>query len=294
MRLKVKMASELINKQYNYCTKLDYPEVTAYADLSKIQEKFFIHDCVLIRGLLKTEKLEFFRKSCQEIYADDDLLFQSTSNHDEKWFREYENGWIWEERLRHKTKGVFGYEDIMGSKAMYDILSALLGNGWYVGAGSQIRRMAPPHHQNRWGSQTNFHLDAQWGIDHRYIINVWAPFTPCGQSAPGLEFLLIPANTIREHSCYNPDIPYEPRGPGGISPRIDYKVFEPAILETTFSSDRFWAPVFEPGDVMLFSNWCTHRTHILPSMTETRISIEWRISTRAFDTAMRIHPITSL
>jgi hypothetical protein len=272
---------------------LQFPEIDIKADLDSIRNLFFTYDCVLLRGILNPAKLKFFRKICEDMYAKDDVFLKSTDFQDPKWMREYENGWIWEPRLREATDGAFGYEDIMANKRLYEILPVLLGNNWRLGSASQIRRMAPKQQQNRWGSYTTYHLDAQWGIDHQYFLNVWAPFTPCGQTAPGLEFLLTPANTIREYAKYDPSIPYEPKGPGGISPRMDYAIFEPAIIEKHFGTNRFVVPVMEAGDVVIFSNWCTHRTAVSPDMTDTRISIEWRVFCESFDSPMRSHSVTT-
>jgi hypothetical protein len=266
------------------------PELRASDDIRKIRDAFFMSDCVLLRGLLKPKKLEYFYKKCVEIYAKDDNEYHAGRRADDMWLREYQCGWIWEDRLRHETGGAFSYEDITFNKRLYDILQSIIGSDWQQTSASQIRRMAPVRDKN-WGSTTTYHLDAQWGIDHLYIVNVWVPFTPCGHTAPGLEFLLTPAADIRAYSQYDPSIPLEPAGPGGVSPRMNYDLFEPAEIKKHYAAESFWAPSMNPGDVILFSNWCTHRTWITPDMDQTRISLEWRLRLDSFDTSLRPNPV---
>ncbi|MDP9127547.1 MAG: hypothetical protein M3N08_04715 [Pseudomonadota bacterium] len=151
------------------------PEVDAKASVEEIREMFFARDCVLVRGLLNPAKLAFFRRTCERIYSKDDEQFCSGSAHDEDGLRQYKNGWIWEGRLRAATEQAFGYEDIMANKNLYAILTALLGPTWFMGVASQIRRIAPQSETAAWNSHPNYHLDAQWGVDHQFFLNVWAP-----------------------------------------------------------------------------------------------------------------------
>jgi hypothetical protein len=43
-------------------------------------------------------------------------------------------------------------------------------------------------------------------------------------------------------------------------------------------SKYLWAPEFEKGDILAFTNFTTHATHYLPEMTQPRSSVEVRIS----------------
>jgi len=263
-----------------------YPEMGSDDDLRTIRDIFFVHDCVLIRRLLNPARLKFFRALCDTIYVEDDRRMQAGQLPPDL-VREYQNGWIWEPRLRKETGGVFGYEDIVLNKKLFAFLNLILSDAWYTAAASQIRRMPPRAEDYQWGSQTSYHLDAQWGDDRHYHLNVWVPFTPCGVSAAGLEFLLTPADTIRRYGRYDPGIPSEPKTWNGASPRMDYGLFALDILQQQFHPQRFWAPRFEVGDVVIFSNWCAHRTALLPAMTDMRISLEWRVFVNSFDTPLR-------
>jgi hypothetical protein len=273
--------------------QFNYPDLDSEATIDEMRDAFFRHDCVVVRQLFNPHKLNFFRQICEEIYAEDDARYLEKRNETKKWLREYECGWIWEERLREHTKNVFDYQDITANKKLYDTLNAILGEKWFPIGASQIRRMAAKPEDKPWNSKVGFHLDAQWGVDDQFCINVWTPFTPCGTVAPGLEFLLSSAEHIRHYGCYNPEIPAEPRGRDGINPRIDYAVFESDVLHKNFDESLFWAPTLEPGDVILFSNWAPHRTWIHPAMAATRISLEWRVFIESFDTSKRPKDITS-
>jgi hypothetical protein len=269
-----------------------FPVVEADDSLDKIRSAFFVYDCLHIRNLINPKKLKYFLDVCRGIYAAEDARFASSTEHDPAWLREYKYGWIWEDTLRQATDNVFDFQDITACKKLYDIIDVLLGPRSRTYMASQIRRMAPNPEENPWNGRVDFHMDAHWGVDEQYFINVWTPFTPCGKNAPSLEFLLTPAQIIRNYSQYDPEHPLEPRGPRGVNPRMNYNSFSEDELKKNFHAGRFWIPDMNPGDVIIFSSWVAHRTAILPTMTEQRVSLEWRVFLDSFDTSLR--PIENL
>lgn len=85
------------------------------------------------------------------------------------------------------------------------------------------------------------------------MVTCWVALTPCGFQAPGLEVVrqrldsLLPPATLTEDR-----------------------------VRARFPAERFWRPVLEPGDALLFRGDILHRTHVLPDMTKDRTSIELR------------------
>ncbi len=81
----------------------------------------------------------------------------------------------------------------------------------------------------------------------------WTALTPCGVDAPGLELVtqrldaLIPATDLTDRH-----------------------------LHERFGPEAFWRPALQAGDALLFGGDTLHRTHVAPTMTQTRTSIEWR------------------
>ncbi len=51
-----------------------------------------------------------------------------------------------------------------------------------------------------------------------------------------------------------------------------------AELKANDLSDLVWTPTFEKGDVLAFTNFTMHATHLLPGMTKPRTSVEVRVS----------------
>ena len=85
------------------------------------------------------------------------------------------------------------------------------------------------------------------------MVTCWVALTSCGQQAPGLELVrqrldsLLPPATLTEDR-----------------------------VRARFPAERFWSPVMEPGDALLFSGGTLHRTHVEPHMNADRTSIELR------------------
>ncbi|MGE3624306.1 MAG: hypothetical protein AB7H77_10615 [Bdellovibrionales bacterium] len=266
----------------------NFPIVTAASDLEHIAEQFFRFDCVKVENLVSADKLKYFRDLCEKMYADDDARFLCDEIKDPYYLRQYQNGWIWEDRLRSATNNAFCYSDIAGCRRLYQILDRLMGWDWYAISPSQIRRSAPELRTKHWGSPTTPHFDAQWGsVDRQFVINVWVPFTSAGRTASSLEFILSDAATMLDYARYDPAKPLEPPGPGGINPRFDYNRMERSELDKHFTADQYWFPELSPGDVMIFSHWSAHSTRANPGMTDTRISLEWRVRIPTFDTPTR-------
>ncbi len=81
----------------------------------------------------------------------------------------------------------------------------------------------------------------------------WIALTPCGERAPGLEWVDAPLDGLLRPS----------------------ELAEDAVA-ARFDAGRFLRPVLAPGDALLFDGLLLHRTHSTAAMTEMRTSLELR------------------
>ncbi len=94
------------------------------------------------------------------------------------------------------------------------------------------------------------------------MLTCWIPLSPCGVHAPGLEVVAERLDSALPIT----DVPATNHAPMEI---------DASVVERHFG-DRLWHPEFGAGDVMMFDSMCVHRTHVTPTMTGVRHSIELR------------------
>jgi hypothetical protein len=85
------------------------------------------------------------------------------------------------------------------------------------------------------------------------MVTCWIALTPCGEDAPGLEFVRRRLDGLL--------------GPAELT---DAKV------RARFAPEEFWKPVLSPGDALVFGGDWLHRTHVVQGMTQDRTSLEMR------------------
>lgn len=106
------------------------------------------------------------------------------------------------------------------------------------------------------------------------ILCVWAPLHACGEFAPGLALIRAGRERtlayLRRHFIGK-------RLPGWHSTTEwnSTRAFTLEALREEFGEP--WAPVMNPGDVLLFTNWTIHCSHITPEMTERRSAAIYRL-----------------
>jgi hypothetical protein len=124
----------------------------------------------------------------------------------------------------------------------------------------------------------DFHVDAQYHFIHQLSINFWTPLSACGEDAPGLKVVLLGVDQTKEYLEFNPS-GYDPE-PNDIDNMRHFRCHKEGLaeLKTSGLSGRVWTPAFEKGDVLAFTNFTMHATHLLPGMTKPRTSVEVRIS----------------
>jgi ectoine hydroxylase-related dioxygenase (phytanoyl-CoA dioxygenase family) len=109
-----------------------------------------------------------------------------------------------------------------------------------------------------------FHQDQ--AVIARPSLNLWVALTPCGRNAPGLEMVLTDKTDLLE--TYSPEeTPFA----------TNRQQIDPRLVERTFGSEALWRPEFTPGDAMIFKGTTVHRSHVTPTMSESRLDAEMRL-----------------
>ncbi|WP_334161842.1 hypothetical protein [Phenylobacterium sp.] len=110
----------------------------------------------------------------------------------------------------------------------------------------------------------SFHQDGSFHSRHpdeHAGLTIWTPFTPCGVDAPSLE--VCP---------YRIDRILPP--PAGVAE--PYLFIDDSVAREA-CQDRFWRPVLDRGDVLMFDHFAVHRSAIDPGMSRTRYSADIRL-----------------
>lgn len=122
---------------------------------------------------------------------------------------------------------------------------------------SWVRHGRPPHSWHQDGA-LRFDFLAHEGrpLPEDAVLEmriVWIALTPCGERAPGLEWIDAPLDGLLRPS----------------------ELAEDAVA-ARFGADRFVRPALAPGDALLFDGLLLHRTQRAAAMTEPRTSLELR------------------
>jgi hypothetical protein len=121
-----------------------------------------------------------------------------------------------------------------------------------------FRRHRQPTHYIGW------HTDAAAAGSAHYdpCFNMWLPLTPVGRTLPSLEIIPSSENLMR------------------LAPQVENNIWPDGWRAAVFSSWRIRCPKLDPGDVVVFSHYCLHRTQPLKDQRGTRISGEFRFTMR--------------
>jgi hypothetical protein len=129
----------------------------------------------------------------------------------------------------------------------------------------------------------DFHVDAQYHFIHQLSINFWTPLTACGKDAPSIRVVLLGVQETKDYVEFD-EAGHEPE-PGDIAHMRHFRCNKMRFdkLQEHELAKYLWAPEFEKGDILAFTNFTMHATHYLPAMTQPRTSVEVRISLPAAD-----------
>jgi phytanoyl-CoA dioxygenase PhyH len=129
-----------------------------------------------------------------------------------------------------------------------------------------VRRQYAPQNYPAFHAPHGWHQDGGLGFDYLayadgvfppdallQMVTCWIALGPCGINAPGLEL-------VKRH----------------LDALLASGELKPERVATRFAAEELWRPVLEAGDALLFRGDILHRTHVTPSMTADRMSIELR------------------
>lgn len=152
---------------------------------------------------------------------------------------------------------------LVSSSLAGDAMRGVLGGAIIHHAGAvRVRRHVPGVTR---GTYVPWHQDSLFmGMDKIWL-TCWVPLVACGINAPALDF--IPVRTAFGFEALRTN-DLEGYGMGGISEdNLRARLGDQAVI---------WSPVFEPGDCMVFSSNCVHRTHPADASAQPRLSLEVR------------------
>lgn len=142
-----------------------------------------------------------------------------------------------------------------------DVFDAYLGEAPAFSLQKSTLRKVEPDAPNAW------HQDGAFMGDVR-AMNVWLSLSRCGDLAPGLDVVPKRLEEI------------VPTGTEGAM--FDWSVAQD-VAEETAGDSPILRPIFEPGDALLFDEWCLHNTAADPSMPNPRYAVEsWFFGPAAF------------
>ncbi|MEP6739337.1 MAG: phytanoyl-CoA dioxygenase family protein [Caldimonas sp.] len=123
-----------------------------------------------------------------------------------------------------------------------------------------LDRYPPRHAAHRWHQDGALAFDflahagtAPAAADLLHMATCWIALTPCGGDAPGLE-LVCDAGTAL----------------------LPLDALDDSAVRVGHGSAAFERPVLEPGDALVFGGGVLHHTHVTPTMTRARTSVELR------------------
>ena len=168
-----------------------------------------------------------------------------------------------EEAYNEKLFTLAKYSTPAESEDLSDFARRLIDNGLrsaidsYLGYNQYTLQLDRSMARVWYADKTSYfgsHQDARLSKDWLHFVNLWVPFTSCGQRAPSLGF--IPVRFFN----YFPDI-----DEGG------------NILRDAFPPEVFHMPEFEPGDVLIMTSFTMHAFIKRSEMTEMRMSVDLRL-----------------
>ena len=243
------------------------------------------HGYVILRGAVPVAKLAQFRQDfvdpAIEWYSSlsDQELEQRVrvswwgSGGDQTFHRgQRDRAYLSEGILQDFSDGAASFYDLLSDPAFRRLMTrAFPETGFHKSVVTLCRRVAPGELVHGWGRPTIFHIDLRYHQETLFALNFWTPFDPAGATyrSPGIEIVDMGLNDVAAWLEFTPS-------DDNISGVFNADRFEFERFVAAHGTDRISRPDMVPGDVLVFSNFALHRTHIPPDATQSRSSAEIR------------------
>jgi len=239
---------------------------------------------VLFRRVLNRGALERYRASLDDIFApyaqwsasDFDARVKGADPDERGFFEQLKISHVFDRDFR-RIAG-YSYFDLIKTSGLWTVAQrAFPAYRMSEASDANCRRIGGAAARQLWDRPLAFHVDAQFHQPARLSINFWAPLDACGLDAPGLRVIPLQVSAAKRYLEHNP-AGYA-RLPTDINHMHHFrsaKLAEP-VLKAHGLLEHVWAPVFEPGDVLAFTNFTMHATHYGEHMTRPRTSLEVRV-----------------
>ncbi|PIQ27419.1 hypothetical protein COW36_22725 [bacterium (Candidatus Blackallbacteria) CG17_big_fil_post_rev_8_21_14_2_50_48_46] len=218
--------------------------------------------CFLWQNVFATKALRLLKEQLEVKFDKAEVAYLSGKMHPSVYQERYQYG-----HLPAELEGDFVSESLklLAVPALQPLLKSLFGAEVAI----LIKNSLPRRQSHQWPQRViPFHQDAEF-LGGCPAINFWIPLNACGQNAPGLELLREPQQKL-----------WFQIGSDRQTPFVEQR--DERIVLAQNRKDAFWKPEMEPGDLLVFDSYLLHRTSLLPSMWETRYSLEIRLAPMAF------------
>ena len=163
----------------------------------------------------------------------------------------------------------FKYHDLISDIPFFKICSEIYNGEFEWFMKSQARRVSVSTTPgSTWSPPIHYHFDAQYHRPTQPIICFWTALTPCGENAPSLQVLLCPHKEVQRVVEFDKS-----------TKTMNESIIKEINLNvsTHFDSRNIWKPIFDSGDICLFSTWTLLASHTTKRMTKNRLSSEVRV-----------------
>ncbi len=183
-----------------------------------------------------------------------------------------------------KTATIYSFLDDPKFK---QVCALVFPRGEYHRTGTDtLMTVRPPSRNSQEEKNTtpgiDLHTDGMYFNDSRFGLTVWLPLDRCGRDAPGLETILAGHEEVRRYTGFDRQrpVPSEPRWNWH---HYEEGVFAEEKLRRHFPRERWFAPEFSGGDLMVLSNWALHGSYREPGMSRPRSAVQVRLEGNSFD-----------
>jgi hypothetical protein len=273
----------------------DFPMTDfSYRDTSArlIADTILKNSAVVLRGAITVDKIARIRSNLETIYSTHRRLL-SGDHEAAAFFAKWDSGAV--EALKDGNVAAAPYEAAFGKTASIRsflkdrkfkrVCRLIFRRGKYYRTGTDnLMTVWSPSREKKANTSdgVDLHTDGMYFNDSRYGLTVWIPCDPCGRDAPGLEVVLAGHKEVREYTGFDSQRTVPANAKWNWHHYSD-GVFVEKQLREHFPPERWLAPQFSPGDVMILSNWALHGTYRKSGMTRSRSAIQVRVEGKYFD-----------